>query len=65
MQDEEHFPQVTTDESAAATDTGAFLKVSFVVLGACVHIFSRHIEPRSSNISKSAEVLLSHHVVLS
>ena len=27
-QDEEHFPKVTTDASAAATDTGAFLKVS-------------------------------------
>jgi|AntAceMinimDraft_11_1070367.scaffolds.fasta_scaffold91911_1 hypothetical protein len=23
----EHFPKVTTDETAAATDTGAFLKV--------------------------------------
>ena len=28
-QDEEHFPKITTDESAAATDTGAFLKVRF------------------------------------
>lgn len=31
-QGEEHFPKVTTDETAAATDTGAFLKVQACLL---------------------------------